>query len=334
MNVVLIVPTGLGAKIGGYAGDANPVAKLIGACCDNLITHPNVVNASDINEMPDNTWYVEGGMLDEFLQGNFYLKRPYRNRILLAANKPLANETVNAASAARATIGADITIVELETPLRMISIIKDGVAGGYTEGHYELVQQVKKYDWDVLAVTSPIETTKESIYDYFHIGGVNPWGGVEAILSKTLFRMLGKPAVHAPLGDLKNHCFLIDYNEVTSPRIAPEMVSITYLHSVFKGLHRAPRVSDSGLSNKDIDFLISPFGCYGPPHIACEKNNIPIIVVRENKTALDDHPRRCTYVDNYLEAAGLIMATKAGVTSGSVRRLILNTKVHKNKWLK
>ena len=50
---VLVIPTGLGARIGGNAGDGNPVAKLMAACCDTLITHPNVVNASDINEMTD-----------------------------------------------------------------------------------------------------------------------------------------------------------------------------------------------------------------------------------------------------------------------------------------
>ncbi len=33
-NAALLVPTGIGAEIGGHAGDANPVAKLIGACCD------------------------------------------------------------------------------------------------------------------------------------------------------------------------------------------------------------------------------------------------------------------------------------------------------------
>jgi len=36
MNVVLIIPTGLGAEIGGHAGDANPVAKLIAKCCDKV----------------------------------------------------------------------------------------------------------------------------------------------------------------------------------------------------------------------------------------------------------------------------------------------------------
>src|SRR5688572_28073492 len=50
-NVILVVPTGIGAEIGGHAGDAGPVAKMLSVLCDNLILHPNVVNASDINEM-------------------------------------------------------------------------------------------------------------------------------------------------------------------------------------------------------------------------------------------------------------------------------------------
>ena len=53
-NVVFLVPTGINATIGGHAGDAGPVARLLASVCDTLITHPNVVNASDINEMPEN----------------------------------------------------------------------------------------------------------------------------------------------------------------------------------------------------------------------------------------------------------------------------------------
>ena len=69
MNIVHIIPTGVGAEIGGHAGDGNPSAKLLASICDNLITHPNVVNASDINEMTENTLYVEGSMLVRFLEG-------------------------------------------------------------------------------------------------------------------------------------------------------------------------------------------------------------------------------------------------------------------------
>ena len=119
MNVVMIVPTGLGAEIGGHAGDANPAAKLLAACCDNLILHPNVVNASDINEIPENCLYVEGSMLDRFLRGENALRPVRQNKILLAVNSPVRNDTINSVSAARFTLGADIEIVELSHPLTM-----------------------------------------------------------------------------------------------------------------------------------------------------------------------------------------------------------------------
>ena len=48
-NVVLLVPTGVGAEIGGHAGDAGPVAQMLAEISDTLILHPNVVNASDLN---------------------------------------------------------------------------------------------------------------------------------------------------------------------------------------------------------------------------------------------------------------------------------------------
>lgn len=51
-NVVMLVPTGIGADIGGHAGDATPTAALLANVCDSLITHPNVFNASDMIQIP------------------------------------------------------------------------------------------------------------------------------------------------------------------------------------------------------------------------------------------------------------------------------------------
>ena len=39
---VMIVPTGIGAAIGGFAGDALPTARALSSVVDCLITHPNV----------------------------------------------------------------------------------------------------------------------------------------------------------------------------------------------------------------------------------------------------------------------------------------------------
>jgi len=324
INVVMIIPTGIGANLGGHAGDGNPAAKLLAVCCDKLITHPNVVNASDINEMSENTLYVEGSILDRFLRGEIYLKEVFYNKILLVVNKPVDNDTINAVNAARVTIGADIQIVELDTPLEMTGFYnKQGKADGKITGYLELVEQIKDYDFDALAIQSSIQVERETKLNYLKNGGVNPWGGIEAIASKLIADKLDKPVAHSPYVNwLIGQDDLQDFNEVVDPRMSAEMVSICYLHCILKGLHKAPRVDyDRGLSVDDVDFLISPINCVGEPHYACIEAGIPVIVVKENKTVLNDKmPDSFIVVDNYIEVAGLLMAYKAGVNPKSVRR--------------
>ena len=82
-NSVLLIPTGIGADIGGHCGDGNAVARLLASACDNLITHPNVVNASDINEMTENTLYVEGSIITRLIMGQIGLQKVRANKILL-----------------------------------------------------------------------------------------------------------------------------------------------------------------------------------------------------------------------------------------------------------
>jgi hypothetical protein len=328
---VLIIPTGIGAEIGGHAGDGNPVAKLLSTCCDTLITHPNVVNASDINEMPENVLYVEGSMLDRFLEGEFELKpTKVYNKILLVANPPISNETINAANTARVTIGADIDILELKKPLNMKAEYMNGIATGTVTGWKSLLNQVGKYHFDALAIHTPINVDRNVVLTYYHNGGVNPWGGVEAKASKLIANKLNMPVAHAPIESASPddpELYRI-YETIVDPRIAPEAISICYLHCVLKGLHRAPRIG-IGLSVKDVDFLVTPIDCFGRPHQACVENKIPVIAVRENTTCLSDKmPDDFILVDNYIEAAGLVISMKAGVSASSVRRpleqIILN----------
>ena len=59
-TVALIVPTGIGATIGGYAGDALPIARAIAQISDCLITHPNVLNGAQLYWQLHNALYVEG----------------------------------------------------------------------------------------------------------------------------------------------------------------------------------------------------------------------------------------------------------------------------------
>ena len=74
-TAILIVPTGVGAEIGGYAGDAIPVARLLAQVCDRLITHPNVLNGASLYWNIPNALYVEGYGLDKFAAGCWGLLR-------------------------------------------------------------------------------------------------------------------------------------------------------------------------------------------------------------------------------------------------------------------
>lgn len=332
---VFIVPTGIGARIGGHAGDATPAAKLIAACCDMLITHPNVLNASDINEMTENMLYVEGSILDRFLEGTLHLQLVKSNKILVAVNHPATPETINAVSAARATIGIPIEIVELHTPLRMVAFLNKDKACGEVYGAAELIDQVKQYSFDALAIHTEIEVKENVALNYFRNGGINPWGGVEALASRTIADGINKPIAHAPLESeiTKNDpdLFFIGSNEVVDPRMAAEVISNCYLHSVLKGLSKAPRIGTgrNSLYVNDVDFMVSPHQCKGRPHEACHRHNIPIIVVRENQTYGDNYPTNVIYVENYIEAAGIVIAMKAGIDIASVKRPLNETSILK-----
>ena len=325
---VFIVPTGIGAEIGGHSGDATPAAKLIAAACDKLIVHPNVVNASDINEMTENMLYVEGSMLDRYLNEHINLYEVRSNRILVATNPPIKNEIINAVSAARATIGADIKILALQEPLVMEAHIKNGVATGNIYGVEALLSQIRgcKYAFDVLVVSSQIKTDDDDVKSYLECdGGINLWGGVEAKLSKILSKELNKPVFHAPI---ENSEFFKTYNEVSDPRKAAEMVSTCYLHCCLKGAHKAPIIRYSGESLPAPDFMVTPHAVWGPPHKACRERHIPIITVLDNRTVLNDATAtQLIYAENYLEAAGIVLAMKQGLTLESIRRPLKATEI-------
>lgn len=111
-NAVFLVPIGIGAEIGGHSGDSGPAAMLLASMCDTLITHPNVGNAADINELPPNALYVEGSVIADLLMGNVELQPVRANRLLLLMERHtdpwFMDATVNMASAARAAAGFNV----------------------------------------------------------------------------------------------------------------------------------------------------------------------------------------------------------------------------------
>jgi len=291
------------------------------------------VNAADINEMPANVLYVEGSQLDRFLQGRVGLLEARRpNGILVVVNAPVTNKTINAVSAARATIGIDAEIVELDTPLEMTSFInQDGTAGGGVKGVQEMFVQLSGCrHFDALAIHTPVTVDRDVQLKYFKEGGLNPWGGVEALASRMIADKFNVPIAHAPLDitdSTDEELFFVNDNQAVDPRIAAEVSAVGCLHSVLKGLHLAPQTTAAlkewpeVMTNREIDFMVTPYNCWGRPHVACTDANIPVIAVRENETVLDVEPpfHGVISVNSYWEAAGLVMTIKAGINPFSVR---------------
>ncbi|KAL6295167.1 hypothetical protein ACE6H2_003309 [Prunus campanulata] len=154
----MIVPTGIGAAIGGYAGDALPVARTLSSVVDCLITHPNVclircfcflfgvsesaatasltltltveqvLNAAMLYWPMPNALYVEGYALDRFAEGSWGLMPVHQNRIMkqvglvldAGIEEQLRVRHLQVADAARASLGLPVVeYVVTDTPLQV-----------------------------------------------------------------------------------------------------------------------------------------------------------------------------------------------------------------------
>ena len=198
--------------------------------------------------------------------------------------------------------------------------------------------------YDAVAIASVIDVPAQYHEDYFGSGGemVNPWGGVEALLTHSISSLFNVPSAHSPM--LENHDIAYADTGIVEPRLAAEAVSMAFLHCILKGLHRSPAIvtdpvemSDGAtLSAKDVSCLVIPGGCLGLPTLAALRQGIPVIAVRENANLMQNDLSVLPWpegqyfeVDNYLEAAGLMAAMRAGVDPATVRRPLAPTIVEK-----
>ena len=342
-NAVLLVPTGIGAEIGGHAGDATPVARLLATACDRLVTHPNVVNASDLNEMPENALYVEGSVISRFMMGAAGLRPVRANRVLVAIDKHqddlFRSAAINAVNAARASFGLNCpVIVELDPPVRMrADYTKSGRATGKITGLENLWAALEEHEaeYDAVALSSVINVPESHHQDYFNSQGemVNPWGGVEAMLTHAVSDRFDVPSAHSPMFESRE---IANANPgIVDPRMAAEAVSLAFFQCILKGLQRSPTiVTDPDqmqrpdvLTAANVSCLVIPDGCLGLPTLAALDHGIPVIAVRENKNLMQNDlaalpwaPGQLHIVENYWEVVGVMNAIRAGIHPLSVRR--------------
>lgn len=351
-NVAMLVPTGIGSAIGGHAGDAVPVSRLLASCCDNLITHPNVVNASDINEMSENTLYVEGSVICRLLMGSIGLQKVQSNRMLAIiekhpGDKLFVNGAINAINAARASAGVNCEeIIILDPAMNLIAeYAPSGRATGKVEGMEHVLSYLEKLNgkYDNIAISSIIKIPDSKLHsDYFKSKGdmVNPWGGVEAIFTHAISSIFNKQAAHSPM--IENQLVSNMDVGVVDARQAAEAVSFTYMQCILKGLQRAPKiVTDERamlypdiITARDISCLVIPDNCVGLPTLAALEQGITVIAVRDNKNIMQNDLKTLPWakgqfymVENYLEAAGVMAALKNGMPVNTLRRPLKNAQI-------
>ncbi len=352
-NALFLVPTGIGAGIGGHSGDAGAIARLLAANCDCLITHPNVMNAADINELPENGLYVEGSIISRLIMGKIGLQKVRSNRVMVVVDKhpdEFHNDVINSVSAARVAMGLDCPLVVImDSPIKMQALFsKSGRAVGQIDYLERLCEILDHYHskYDAVALTSLIEVPEHFHKEYFDRNSdmLNPWGGVEAMLTHTISTIFNIPSAHSPMMT-SSEVMNLDVG-IVDPRKSAEAVSTTYLHCILKGLHRSPRIipnfsihGDPGLLTvADLSCLIIPDGCIGLPTLAALEQGIPVIAVKENKNCmlnkLEELPfasGKLFIVENYLEAVGVMSALKAGIAVETIRRPLADTVIKDNK---
>jgi Protein of unknown function (DUF3326) len=342
LGAVQIIPTGVRCEFGGFAGDACPITNLLASTVDFLVTHPNAVNGSELNEMADNVMYVEGKGLDDFLLGRLALLPVLSNKIGTFIDRTgidYSDCVINTLNAARAVKGIDCqTYVVLREELGVkIEWSDTGWAVGTIPNPDPLLEAVEFLMLNGVQAVGGVSVIHGVTREMFsrHLRGEipNPSGGVEAIITHLISKIFRIPTAHAPLPYYQD----IKERSTLNPRASAEFISTPHYFSVIKGLSKAPRlVPISGLGSVPAPFLslnnigaiIAPASCLGGiPALVSEFSNIPLIAVKENKTVLHLTNEKMQManvieVESYLEAAGVLLALRKGISLESLRRPI------------
>lgn len=196
--------------------------------------------------------------------------------------------------------------------------------------------------FDAVAISSVIDVPHEYHQGYFDAQGemINPWGGVEAMLTHALSTIYKVPTAHSPMFESREIAN-VDPG-IVDPRMAAEAVSTTFLQCALKGLLRSPRIVTDPIAMArpevitvhDASCLVIPDGCLGLPTLAALEQRIPVVAVCENQNLMRNDLASLPWeagqfyrVANYWEAAGVIAALRAGIDPSAVRRPLTHTQV-------
>ena len=285
-----IVPTGIGAAIGGYAGDASVWARKF-ADVSRLIVNPNVVNAGGFSGVTENMFYVEGYSLNSFFKGEINLKPSKNNKIGIVFDKSIPKDVlnvhINTINAVKTVYGVNVTGYEITTEDVGVEFFMTdfGTSVGKVKNIETLKSSAKKLleqGADAIALVCMFDDPEDDNPDYANGSGADPVGGVEAILSHYISKELKVPCAHSPA--------FLDYSissDIVNPKAASEYITPTFLPCIMLGLSNAPLIGGD-INISQLDYLVMPYDALGSvPVYEAIKRNIPVFAVKENTTVLN-----------------------------------------------
>lgn len=323
----MIVPTGIGASIGGYAADANPACKLLAKASDLLITHPNVVNGAVLTDIPSNVVVVEGYLLDRFFADQIALRLGVKHKIAVvvdgAATESERLLTQTCLDAARVVYGLDIIVDIFYTDEPIGANDLRHIAN--PETLLEACHRAREAGATAFALLAVLNEDLKSMeaQNYSKGQGYDPIASIEAKISHLVSKVFLLPSAHAPIvrsvccpkdkSDLRNKSIESQVSTKVSPKVAAEHLSDSFLASVFKCLQASPQIiplesnykvlasgytdpAKLGLKRKadditihDLANLVVPYDCCnGVPMIESWKHEIELLCIKNNTTNLDD----------------------------------------------
>ena len=340
---LLVIPTGIGCAIGGYAGDGLPAARLLAAASGCLVTHPNVMNGASLYWSDPRIHYVEGSALDRFAAGELALRPVRRQRLGLLLDAGIeANlrlRHLQVAEGCRASLGLEIgPVVTTDRPLEVsLSCGPSGMSWGRLGQPDALLragERLKALGATAIAVVSrfPDDDGSEALQAYRQGRGVDGLAGAEAVISHLLSGHLGLPCAHAPA------LAPLEADPRLDPRAAGEELGYTFLACVLVGLSRAPDLVSLGAEQDPrvaladpgllwpgaIGAVVAPAGALGGGAVlACAERGVPLIAVA-NPCLLDVTAGAlglpALTASSYGEAAGLLLALREGISPAALTR--------------
>ena len=293
---LMIVPTGIGASIGGYAGDASQTAQKIASHIP-LIVNPNVVNAAVFSGINENMYYVEGWAINQFAKGTIGLLPSQNNKIGIIFDKAIPqnilNIHINTLNAIKTVYGINIIGYEITEDKAEVEFFKEtnGSSTGTVKNPKTLEkagQKLIKNGANAIAVVCFFKEPPED--DYENGEGVDIVGGVEAVISHYLSKKLLCPCVHAPAFE---DVSITD--KIVSPKVSAEYITPTFLPCLLLGLKNAPLLvkkeninKESCLTFKNLHSVVVPHNALGSSVVLdAIENSIPVYAIKENSTILN-----------------------------------------------